>query len=390
MRKPDLLIRYMSLNNIEFKLHRIIHSFSGWHTNRKIIVIESDDWGSIRMPSKDVYHKCIASGYPVDKIAYEKYDSLLSHADLDRLFDLLSSFHDKNGKHPIITANCVVANPDFDRIRNDGFQKYHYEYITDTFKKYPDHSRNYTIWKEGIRNKIFFPQYHAREHLNVSLFMEALRRGDRDVHFGFANQMAGCINKGPKVEGNIYVEPTNYNSLDDKRHKLEIFLEGLDIFEDLFGYRSETIIPPNYTWSPDFDKSILDKGVKYIQGIRKYREPICNGKYKYHSSYTGKRNSLGQVYIVRNCIFEPSMFKLKIKDSVEKCLADIAIAFKMHKPAVIVSHRLNYVGFIDESNRDNTLKLLNQLMRKALKRWPDIEFMSSDQLGNIITYDSSR
>lgn len=28
----------------------------GWHTRRKIVVIESDDWGSIRMPSKEVKH----------------------------------------------------------------------------------------------------------------------------------------------------------------------------------------------------------------------------------------------------------------------------------------------------------------------------------------------
>jgi len=30
------------------KLHRYIANIPGWRTNRKIIVIESDDWGSIR------------------------------------------------------------------------------------------------------------------------------------------------------------------------------------------------------------------------------------------------------------------------------------------------------------------------------------------------------
>lgn len=35
-------------------LRTVIKNFSnlpGWRTNRKIVVIESDDWGSIRMPS---------------------------------------------------------------------------------------------------------------------------------------------------------------------------------------------------------------------------------------------------------------------------------------------------------------------------------------------------
>jgi len=374
------------MNSIE-ELKRIwkyLLSIQGWRTKRKIVVFESDDWGSIRMPSENTYEKCLKAGYPVDKISYERYDSLLSSNDLELLFDLLCRFKDKNGNHPIITANCVVANPDFEKIKRDNFNNYYYELITDTFKRYPEHIYNFRLWQEGIVEKIFFPQYHAREHLNVSMFMDALRRNNQDVHFGFDNQMAGCIKKGTVVEGNIYVEPTNYDSAEDKEQKLKIYLEGLDLFEKLFGYRSETIIPPNYIWSPDYDKSVWEKGVKFIQGIRKYREPISNGKFHYHPVYTGKRNALGQIYLVRNCIFEPSMFNLDIKDPVEKCLSDMAIAFKMHKPAVIVSHRLNYVGFIDENNRDKTLKLLNKLLETALKRWPDIEFMRSDQLGVMI------
>ena len=88
----------------------------GWRTNFKIIVIESDDWGSIRMPSREVYKKCLNAGYRVDKNPYERYDSLLSQKDLELLFDLLIQFRDRNGNHPIITANCVVANPDFEKI----------------------------------------------------------------------------------------------------------------------------------------------------------------------------------------------------------------------------------------------------------------------------------
>ncbi len=55
---------------------RSLINLLGWRTSRKIVVIESDDWGSIRMPSHDVYTKCLKEGYPVDKNAYERYDSL--------------------------------------------------------------------------------------------------------------------------------------------------------------------------------------------------------------------------------------------------------------------------------------------------------------------------
>ena len=175
-----------------------------------------------------------------------------------------------------------------------------------------------------------------------------------------------------------------YNSLSDKKEKLDIFLEGLDLFEKLFGYRSITTIPPNYIWSPDYNRAVAEKGVRVFQGIRKIWEPIPGSKDKCHTLYLGKKNNLAQIYLIRNALFEPSLFQLKIKDPVDHCLSNIAIAFRMHKPAVISSHRINYVGFIDETNRDRTLKMLYHLLTSSLKSWPDIEFMTSDQLGQII------
>jgi len=378
----------MNFSNSKRVLSRHILNFPGWRTYHKIVVIESDDWGSIRMPSKRVYEKCLKAGYPVNRTEYERYDSILSQDDLELLFDLLTGFRDKNGNHPVITANCVVANPDFEKIKQANFENYYYESIKDTFRRYPRHVNNFKIWQEGMKSKIFYPQFHAREHLNVSLFMDALYKGDRDVHFGFDNEMPGIIPRGTEVRGNIYMDAANYHSFKDKSEKLAIFLEGLDLFDKLFGYRSVTIIPPNYTWSPDYNESVLEKGVKFFQSIRKIREPVPVGKHKYHSVYIGKKNNLGQVYLMRNVLFEPSMFKLGIKDPVSRCLSDIEIAFRMHKPAVINSHRINYAGFIDEVNRDRTLKMLHQILSTALKLWPDIEFKTSDQLGTLINQDA--
>jgi hypothetical protein len=57
----------------------------------------------------------------------------------------------------------------------------------------------------------------------------------------------------------------------------------------------------------------------------------------------------------------------------------------LNKPAVISSHRINFVGNIDVNNRDRNLKDLNQILKIALNKWPDIEFMTSVDLGELIT-----
>lgn len=101
------------IKGIVRKIGKGILNLANWHTDRKIIVIDSDDWGSIRMPSREVYQKLLNKGYAVDRDAYNKYDSLASEADLSNLFDVLSRYKDKNGNSPVITANAVMANPDF-------------------------------------------------------------------------------------------------------------------------------------------------------------------------------------------------------------------------------------------------------------------------------------
>ena len=371
------------MNFLSF-IRRRVRNLQGWNTKRKIIVIESDDWGSIRMPSKETYEKCLKDGYHVNKTVYERYDSLASEEDLEMLFDLLSSFRDINGNHPVVTANCVVKNPDFEKIKADGFNIYHNEIITRTFSKYPKHSNCFNLWQQGIRSNIFYPQYHGREHLNVSLFMEDLRRGVPEALYAFNNQMPGCIKKGHENIGNDYIEATKYNSDKDKEDKLKIFLNGLEVFENLFGYKSRSMIAPNYIWSPDFDKSVFDKGIEYFQGIRKICEPGNKRKPIYHSHFLGQENYLGQKYLIRNAFFEPSLARINKDFTVKSCISDISAAFGMKKPAIISSHRVNFVGFIDPVNRDTSLVLFKELLSVALKKWPDIEFLTSVQLGELL------
>ena len=108
--------------NLKQKITHNLLNIPGWRTKRHIVVFESDDWGAIRMPSKVVYDKLLSKGYRVDLNKYEKNDSLATEKDLTELFNILSKYTDINGNHPMITANCAVANPDFEKIKESDFQ----------------------------------------------------------------------------------------------------------------------------------------------------------------------------------------------------------------------------------------------------------------------------
>ena len=86
------------------------------------------------------------------------------------------------------------------------------------------------------------------------------------------------------------------------------------------------------------------------------------------------------MYLVRNANFEPSSDPNK--DWVNSTLSEINNAFFWKKPAIINSHRVNYVSGISTANSDKTLKLFVKLLSQILKRWPDVKFMTSDELSN--------
>jgi hypothetical protein len=155
----------------------------------------------------------------------------------------------------------------------------------------------------------------------------------------------------------------------------------LDLFEKIFGYRSKSFIAPNYTWSSELESYLKQLGVQTIQGARAQRQPIQDGVHiKKHKM--GERNAEGQVFLLRNVAFEPSL--IPSNDWFSSVIWEISNAFFWNKPAIISSHRLNFIGCLDKQNRENNLMLFREILESIIKKWPEVEFMTSDQLGQII------
>ena len=133
------------------KIIRNLSNIPGWRTKRHIIVIESDDWGSIRMSSKEAFRKLKQARIDVDKNHYNTNDALESNEDLEMLMEVLSKHKDSTGRNPVLTGVKIVANPNFDKIRESGFRKYYYEAYTETCKKYPEHNKVHDLWKKEYK-----------------------------------------------------------------------------------------------------------------------------------------------------------------------------------------------------------------------------------------------
>jgi hypothetical protein len=355
----------------------------GWRTRRKTVVIESDDWGSVRMASKAVYKALLGKGIRVDNLCYNRYDSLASEADLAALFEVLASVRDQHGRPAVLTANTIVANPDFEKIKATDYAEYHCEPFTATLQKYPQHSQSFQYWRDGMEAGLFAPQFHGREHLNVRRWMRALRQDIGDVRLAFEYGMYD-LSTSLVIGENSFMEAFNFEDEAELAEQKKVLAEGLSLFEQLFGYRSSTFIAPCYVWSSQLNESLLDNGVRTFQGTWFQKEPLAGRVHRFQRRfhYLGQKNRLGQRYLVRNAFFEPA--EKPDVDWIDQVLTRAKIAFQWGKPLIIGSHRVNYIGCIDQANRDRNLSLLKKLLKALLQRWPDLEFMSSSQLSDLM------
>ena len=154
-------------------------------------------------------------------------------------------------------------------------------------------------------------------------------------------------------------------------------------FEKVYGYRSIHFNPPGGREHPVIHKALFEAGIQYIDTPLIKTEHQGTGKNRKVLNYTGKRNKLGQIFMVRNVVFEPT--EKKSFDWVIFTLNQIEAAFRWNKPAVISSHRVNFCGHIVPKNREEGISALKELLKNIVKRWPDVEFIAANELGDLIS-----
>ena len=192
----------------------------GKKVHEKLIVIESDDWGAIRTPSKEVLTYFEQKGFDCATSIY-KNDALASQDDLEKLFEVLQSYKGCDGKPAVITANSIMANPDFEKIKDYDFQQYFWEPFTTTLKRYPKHQNNFQLWKQGSENHIFHPQFHGREHLNIKRWMNALQSKNENILTSFEQQTTYS-----GKEDYSFMEAYDWDTPDDVEQHKTIIAEG--------------------------------------------------------------------------------------------------------------------------------------------------------------------
>ena len=280
-------------------LKKNLINIPGKSIKKKLIVIESDDWGGIRMPSKAVFNKLQAQKLSPENDPYLKFDSLATSQDMQALYDILKSVKDKNNNPAIITANTVMGNPDFEKIKLSNFQNYYWESFKSTWKRYPNCNGTEDLWKQGQENKLLRFQCHGREHLNVDRWIKDLKN-NKILRKAFDLEMIS-ISSQPSALRFGYMESLDYFSENEKKKKKKIVEEGLMEFNKYFGFSSKSYIANCYIWDDFIEQILKSNGVNFIQGISNQIKPVLKNNLHYHAYKRNflEKNKYGQMYLVK-------------------------------------------------------------------------------------------
>lgn len=363
----------------------------GWRSKRKILVLSVDDYGNVRLDSKRARNNLDEAGIGVVSPfnSFDTLDTLENRPDLEALYEVLISVTDQNGRHAVFTPFAVPCNINFEKMAGAGYEEFYYELLPDTYEKLassqPDrYDGAWALWKEGIEKELMVPQFHGREHLNLKVFNEQLHRKENALMAALKNRSYARIPSDdyPTISPSAAFEFWDFN---EQKVFHSIIEEGLKAFEQVFGYRSVHFNPPGGREHPAIHKTLKENGIKYLDTPLIKKEHQGKGKYKTTFNYTGKQNNLGQTFLVRNVVFEPT--HPRRSDWVDYTMKQIEAAFRWNRPAIISSHRVNFCGHIDPENRAKGLGALKELLQGIVERWPEVEFMAANELGDLIKKD---
>ncbi|MCQ8179985.1 hypothetical protein NP603_02580 [Methylomonas sp. SURF-1] len=311
------------------------------------LLIESDDWG----PGGEF------------------------HADrLKQLLGMLARHRDAVGRNAVLTADMVLAVPDLEKTAVDG--EYRRKMLDADFPVI------YQTLKDGIARDLLTPQLHGLEHLNGAGFARLLRQNDPRLAAAKSSsdwwdwESLDSPLQGHYVDGSTL--PTSQLDSAEAQNIVELATAS---FQSMFGAPSVSTVAPCYLWNDNIEEHWNTQHISAIQTAG-YR---CTGRDR-SGRYlqdppiirVGTKNRVGQVYLVRNVMYEP----VDGKNTVAGALAEAEIAYLQAAPISISTHRYNFTRSETECN--DAIAGLDQLISNIIDRFPRIRFLSSAELAESL------
>ncbi|MDH5203936.1 MAG: hypothetical protein OEW69_11875, partial [Nitrospirota bacterium] len=303
-------------------------------------------------------------------------------ADLDNLFAVLLKYRGGDGRHPVFQSNYVLSSPDYQGIAEWEYKTYKDLVIPDVPSLW-ERGDFIAKAKEGIKKGIWYPEYHGNTHFNRFVWEDLIKRGDKATLEGFRHQI--FVN-GKNIDNLEYDKKLSFKQ---QSYLLDI---GISRYRKIFGYEPRSFVGPNYTWQLKTERALAERGIRAVQAKNRQRDERAfwekiRGKVldllgkrsadkPWHITMGDYNPKLGIFYLIRNVDFEPRGKKdTETKSGAEEAYESIIAAWQKNGPAIVNTHRINYV-YLDKRFVAENIRQLDWLLNKIQNKHPDAIYLT--------------
>jgi len=311
--------------------------------------------------------------------------TLETHDKMQRLFDFLLNFKGADGRPVIFTPVYIVANPDSDAILANGFTEYVDNGICDGFPSrwsVPpwDHAKIMEKAREGIRLGVWYPQTHGRaHHYSPKKWVRGLREKADEAMCAFF-QLRGRIGVPVNLDRKYEVKGLEFDELTDEELN-EWFGKGLEYFRRAFGYETPCAPITNAVRAKEYEPELE---MRCERMLARYGIKINSHSYKAREYGMGHYDpELDLTFMGWNANFDPlGTPDTETQKGFTHAYRRIQEAWAKGEPAIVGTHRINYVSLDPEQERQGYLQL-EQLLSTLQKEHPDVVYLTSSEVGQL-------
>ncbi len=303
----------------------------------KAVVLESDDWGLCAWVPDDQAHRALNVLPAFRSPAGLRYgrSTLESAADISALATTLLEWRGGDGFPPVLQANTIVANPDYEAMTPPLF-----EGDEPPLREHPDvpsRWRRPGLW-DAVRDAesagVWWAELHGLHHLPVSAWLHALRRGKDDARRAFAQQSP--IGEAVEASGEYGAEePRELRARDIRR--------AIEAFRRIFGRMPTSFCPPDYHADDWFEQEAASLGLTTWQGKAEQAGGRLPWLRRRVFGATFPQRQDGRFLLPPRIAFEPSGDAAAPgRRGLEAAHRAALSAWGRAQPAVVSTHRMNY------------------------------------------------
>jgi hypothetical protein len=307
-----------------------------WH-RLKAVVIESDDWGLCGWSPDAQAHRVLADTPAFRSRAGHRYgaSTLESATDVSAMRELLLSYRGGDGFPPVLQANTIVGAPDYDRLVPPLFEC---DALPVLFHpRAPSRWQRPGLWEEVARARdagVWWPELHGLHHVPEHAWLDALRRGSDDARRAHEQQSAVC----EAVEESGEHDPLEPGP--DRARRLRLAVAA---FRDLFGAEPRSFCPPDYRWDEETEEDAERLGLRIIQGRGEQHGVVWPLVRRLDMRRRWPQTSGNRLYMPARIAFEPGVREATAASDLSGVLNRVRAAWSHAQPAVLSTHRANYV-----------------------------------------------